>query len=73
MWKLLEHKSLQILLMLILVFALFIAMVEVKYSFDGYTKSPKLHADKKVMFVNTGLERIIDIDGNITDRPISIH
>lgn len=27
---------------------------------------------KKVKFLNTGLERVIDIDGNITDKPIYI-
>lgn len=33
-------------------------------------ESPK--QSKKVKFLNTGLERVIDIDGNITDKPIYI-
>lgn len=32
----------------------------------------ELRKSKKVKFLNTGLERVIDIDGNITDKPIYI-
>lgn len=36
------------------------------------THTEEIKPSKKVKFLNTGLERVIDDEGNITDKPIYI-